>query len=436
MTNRWTQGGAVNQVLLETNTSIPIVHFSASLFTGSLEDAVGKEGTVRLMMRLMRRTGGGRTAEQIEDELDKLGATLGAEVAGSTCGISGTVIARNLDPFLALVKDVISASSLEEGEFQRLKRETKDELVEVLDNDRALAQRWFRRTFFRGHPYGRPVAGTQATLDSITREDLVEARSRCWVQDNMIVGFAGDIDAETGVRAAQTLRESLPSGPRRADSTLEPAGVGGRHLVFVDKPERTQTQILIGTLGSSSVDDDHTALLVSNTVFGGTFTARLCQEVRAKRGWSYGAYSALPYDRKRHAFTMTTFPKAADAAACTRLELQLLEDWVKQGITAEELGWAQAYLVKSNAFAIDTAAKRVGLTLDEALYDLPANYFRDYEDRVRAVTLEQANAAIRRRINPDNLIIVVLGTNQDVGDEVKAAIDGLAEARVVPFDAS
>src|SRR6185436_10005196 len=197
---------------------------------------------------------------------------------------------------------------------------------------------------------------------------------------------------------------------------------------------RTQTQILIGCLGTHPSDADHLALHVGNTIFGGTFTARLMQEVRAKRGWSYGAYSNLPYDRRRRGFSLWTFPKAADAAACIKLEIELLEKWVSGGVTPKELSWAKRYLVRSHAFAVDTATKRVGQALDEEVYGLPPGYHSEYIDRIKAFSLEDVNAAIKNRITPSNLIVTVLGTAADIQDSVRVSIPNLESTEVIPFD--
>ena len=120
-------------------------------------------------------------------------------------------------------------------------------------------------------------------------------------------------------------------------------------------------------------------------------------------------------------------------------EMELIMTWVdkwrEQGVTKKELAWAKRYLVRSHAFAIDTAAKRVGLELDSILYDLPDNYYEHYIDHVKAVTLEQVNAAIRERIATENLLITVVGTESEIGSAVRDAIPNLAEVKVVPFDA-
>ena len=191
---------------------------------------------------------------------------------------------------------------------------------------------------------------------------------------------------------------------------------------------------MIGCLGSHTRDEDHVALLVGNTIFGGTFTARMTQEVRSKRGWSYGAYSNVPFDRRRQSFSMWTFPKADDAGPCLKLELDMLHELREKGVTKAELSWAKRYLVRSHCFAIDTAAKRVGLALDQALYDLPEDYYSRYLERVQAVTLEQANAALQNRLSDQDLLITVVGTESVIGEPVRSAVENLASSEVVPFD--
>jgi zinc protease len=425
-------GGAT--VLLETSRALPLVTISVGLKTGALLDPPGKEGTTRLLSRLMRRTGGGLDANVIDTRIDSLGASLGADVAHSTLAFQATVIARSLDSCVDLLVDVLARPGLAQAELERLQRETLAELTDSLDDDRSLARRFFRRRFFGAHPYGRSVSGTSKSVPEIGHADVESVYQRSFVRENLVFAFSGDIDAEGASKIAQRISLALPSGVAPIDDTPEPTAVPGRRLVIVDKPERTQTQILIGCLGSHTRDEDHVALLVANTIFGGTFTARMTQEVRSKRGWSYGAYSNVPFDRRRQTFTMWTFPKADDAGACLRLELDMLHAFREQGVTKNELAWAKRYLVRSHAFAIDTAAKRVGLELDQALYDLPSDYYSRYTARVQAVTLEEANAAVQRRLSDQDLLVTVVGTESMIGNSVRDAIDGLASAEVVPFD--
>lgn len=422
-------------VLVESSRALPLVAITVASRTGSLLDPPDKDGLTRLVARLMRRTAGGLAPQQIDTRIDSLGGSLGIDAASSTVSFHGAVIARSLEPFVELFSDVLCRPGFAEAELGRLKRETQSDIVESRDNDRALARRWFRRRLFEGHPYGRSVGGTIASLEAIGITDVRDHYQRMLGKNHLVFAFAGDIEREPAERVAERLAGALGRTDVAVDPAPEPSGPSGRRLVFVDKPERTQTQILIGGLGSHPRDDDHIALHVANTIFGGTFTARLTQEVRAKRGWSYGAYSSLPYDRHRQAFSMWTFPKAEDAAPCIKLELEMLHAWRERGVTKKELAWAKRYLMRSHAFAVDTASKRVSLTLDELIYDLPAGYHSEYTERVQAVTLEQANEAVRRRISEDNLLVAVVGTEKQIGAAVRDAISGLGHAEVVPFDA-
>lgn len=434
MTAAAVSGSAGPRVLCETSHALPVVSFTIAERTGALEDPVGKEGLFRLMSRLVRRTGAGMSPEQLDLKIDSLGAALGVDVGQSVATFQGTVISRSLDAFSDLLVGVLSKPSLSEHEFGKLKRETLAELVEFRDHDRELAQRWFGRRLFAGHPYGRSVTGTPPSVESIDAAEVASLHRLVTTSNNLVFAFAGDVDEARARAIASRVCDALPAGEARVDPIVEPTLKPGRHLVIVDKPERTQTQILIGCLGTHPADSDHFALHVGSTIFGGTFTARLMHEVRAKRGWSYGAYSNLPYDRHRRGFSMWTFPKAGDAAACIALELELLEKWVNQGVTPKELGWAKRYLVRSHAFAVDTATKRVGQALDEEVYGLPPGYHAEYLDRIRALSLEDVNQAIRNRITPNDLLVTVLGTASDIQDPIRAAIPNLESTEVIPFD--
>jgi zinc protease len=401
---------------------------------GSELDPVGKEGLGEVLVRLMRRNAGGRDATENDRIVDALGASLGADVVPSTMGFHGAVIARCFDKFTDLLSETIGQPQFSQAELDRLKREMHGELIESLDNDKALARHWFRKTLFAGHPYGRPVSGTPASVAQIQLHDVEAHYKTALVSQNLVFAFAGDVSFERATESATQIAQGLPEGAYASSSSESPQAPKGRRLIIVDKPERTQTQILVGGLGTHPHDEDHTALHVANTIFGGTFTARLTQEVRSKRGWSYGAYSSLPFDRNRHAFSMWTFPKAEDAAPCLKLELELLKDWCERGVTKKELARAKRYLVRSHAFALDTAAKRVGLLLDSELYGLPKGYYEDYEARVQAVTLDEANQAIQRRISPENIVITIVGTARNIQADVTSVIDNLAAQEVVAFD--
>lgn len=425
-------GGA--KLFVEPSPVLPLVSIVVAFRSGSAHDPAGKEGLSRATARMLRRGCTGMDAMEVERMIDRLGGEVGFEVAASSTAVGAQVLTRNADAFVELLAKMIGAPTFDNEELERLLRETRAELLEALDNDRGLADRFFRRKLFANHGYGRASRGTAASLERIDQATVRAHHATHYVRGSALVAMSGDVDVETAERLARKLVDALPNAPAPADVLVEPTPLIGRHLVFVDKPERTQTQILIGALGTAAHDPDHIPLTVANSIFGGTFTSRLTREVRGKRGWSYGASSRLGVDKRRHSFVMWTFPASTDAAPCLALELELLAKLIDGGVTEREVKFMQRYITRSWAFEIDTAQKRVHQLLDIALLGLPNDYYDAHLARVAEVTPDTANAAVRARLDAKNLLVTVVGTASTTLEGVRAAIPDLVSEEAVPFD--
>ncbi|MFO0587636.1 MAG: pitrilysin family protein [Polyangiaceae bacterium] len=422
------------RTFVETSRALPFVSVVVSFRSGSAHDPPGREGLSRITARMLRRGCQGYTKERIEETIDALGGEFGADTLMSGTTVSFEVIRRSLGSIADLVATMLAKPTLDDEELQRLLRESRAELIESRDSDRLLAGRAFRRTLFADHPYGRRAAGTLDTLDKITRADVEAFYKRHYTRQNAVVAVSGDVSEEDAEHLSEQLLAGLPEGAPVPDPAGAPRAPKGRTLVIVDKPERSQVQMIAGGLGTHPRDEDHIPLLVANTVFGGTFTSRLMQEVRVKRGWSYGASSRAGFDRQRDAFAMSAAPAAADAPGCLSLMLELLETWRKDGITEAELDFTKKYIVRSHAFDVDTARKRVHQKLERALYDLPEDYHATFLDKVQKVDVAAANEAVRHRISQDDVVIGVVGTASEVAEPLTKAVSNLGKVQVVPFD--
>lgn len=419
-------------IMLEPEHALPLVHVGLVLRTGSIHDPRGLEGLTRMTARMLRMGTRNLTAAQVEERIDSLGAQLSVSCAPSYVQLSGAVVAHNLEPYFELLCELVQGPAFRAADLARAKRETIAELVGVVDDDRSLAARHFRGFALGKHPYGRPVVGTTTSVRALHRDAVRAHHEKHFVRNNLIVSMSGAVQAE---RAHELVARylKLPSG--RVPKLEAPATTiaKGRRLLIVDKPERTQTQIIVGTLGTHVLDPDHTALQVANVVFGGLFTSRLTHEVRSVRGLSYGASSNLGHDRERELWTMWTFPAAKDAHKCLELQLRLYDDWVQNGIRPSELKRAKDFLVKSHAFEIDTASKRLDQRVEAELFGLPQGYFEGFVDRVQRVTRKDANAALRARLSKRDLAMVVVATAKDVRKDL-STLPGLNDVKVVPFD--
>lgn len=430
---RWqTPQGAV--VLLEEDHTFPLVSISITARTGSAADPAGKDGLARLTAMLMRRGVRGKSADEIDELVDGMGAAMSVHVDHHSITIGGQVIRRSLEPFAELLSEMLTRPTFAADELARLQRETVADIVSERDSDRDLAARFYRHFLFGTHPYARAPIGTSAGVQALTRRDVQAFFRTTFVADNLIIGVAGDITREDLEDIVGDDFSELGTGERPRVRFGRPRMEKGRRVLLVDKPERTQTQVYIGELGIRARDPDTFPLTVANTVLGGTFTARLMKEVRSKRGWSYGAYSRLGRGIAREAFTLWTFPAARDAVPCIKLELQLLESFVRDGITQSELDFAKSYLVAGYAFEIDTADKRLEKRIDAEVLRLGPGYYDTWVDRIRTVDLATANRAIREHVQTEDLAIVLVATASELRDGLQAEIPGVTGVEVVPFD--
>ncbi len=421
-------------LLLESSHDLPLVSITVTFRAGAVHDPSSREGLARLTARMLRRGCLGKTAEQIEEDIDRLGGALSSHVGLGTSSLGCDMLKRSLEPMTELLGRLLSSPTFDRSELGKLKRQAQAELVTSRDYDSVLAVRGLRRHLFAGHLHHRRIAGTSTTIAGVEEADVGSFYRRHYNRANALVAISGDVTAAQAAMIGERVLSALPEGLRTPYPAKSPEPPVGRNLVIVDKPDRTQTQLIIGTLGTHPKDPDHTALMVANTAFGGTFTSRMTNEIRSQRGWSYGASSHLPSGRLREAFTMWTAPEADTSAACLSLELELLANWRDQGIDGDELAKCQQYLRRSYAFEIDTPKKRLAQKIERELLDLPDDYHSRTVERVAAVTLDEANLAIQRRISDRALWVSAVATDAAIGDALREAIPDLRQAVVEPFD--
>jgi zinc protease len=412
---------------------LPVVGVGVSVRTGALLDPHGKEGLARMMSRAMRMGTAELRSRELEERIDALGAQLGISCSQSYMHIGGVVVAHNLAPFMELLAALITRPAFRPGDVAQVKREMIAELTALCDDDRALCARHFRHYAYGDHLYGRPRSGTRESLRTISRKDVQDSHARHFAARNLVIGVWGDFEP----RALQAMLDrgfrGLPARKPPALVLPEPVLASGRRILVVDKPERTQTQILIGTLGTSAHDRDYVPLIVGNAAFGGLFTSRLNDEVRSKRGLSYGCSSSFTLSRTRDLWSMHTFPSATDARSCIELQLGLYDDWVARGVRAGELAAVKRYLIKGNAFENDTAAKRLDQHLDIELFDWPKSHHTHFLPRVRATTREDVRRALHRRMSRTDQVITVVATADQLVPELRKLPD-VQRIDVVRFD--
>jgi zinc protease len=200
-----------------------------------------------------------------------------------------------------------------------------------------------------------------------------------------------------------------------------PAPGGGRKTLLVDKPERSQSQIIVGHATWPAAHPEFLAQQVGATVFGGTFTARLMSEVRVKRGWSYGASFRAGKTRAGHSVKLRVFPAAEQTPDTLELILRLWDEIVAGGVTEAEVEFAKGYMEGSWAFDLATPAERLDRRTETYVIGVAEDWIETHVHRLRAVTAKDVNEAIRKAWRPDSATIVVTCT----ADAMRPRLEGL-----------
>jgi zinc protease len=419
--------------LHEQAPALGFIDIVVSFDIGAEADPPGQEGLAQLTMRLMRCGTARWTRPQVDAEVERLGAHLELGAGLHRVSLRARVIRESLEPLARLLLGLVLEPAMREEDFEQARRLLLAEAVSRRDDDQELAGRAFRRALFGTGSLGRPSSGTVASLQRITRDDCVRLQRALCARDTLVLGVAGDIGEADARRLLLGPLEALPARTTLARPQSVPAPPRGRRAILVDKPERTQAQIYVGHLGPKPGREHHDALLVSSVAFGGTFSGRLMQEVRVKRGWSYGAYSRLTRSRTDDGWYVWTFPATKDVGPCLTLELDMIRALARDGITQEELDFARGYLVGSSVFLVDTPADRVERRIEVETLGFPADYYSSLRRRIESVTLDRAHAATAAAVHPDDLVVALLGTAAQTAPAVREVL-GDAPLETIAFD--
>jgi zinc protease len=420
-------------VIVEPSPDTPLVWFDIAIRGGASTDPRGVEGLHRHAALLARRGAGGRNRAQLDETLDGLGAALDVGISRDAVSISGLALARQLDAVVELAADILAAPRFSDEEHARLLRETPQVLDEIRDDDSALATRWFDWLCCPGHAYGRTSLGTEASLARIERSAAIECWRREVVAGNLVIGLAGDIDETSAERVVARLTERLPAHGRRDVALEVPAAAPpGRRVILVDKPDRTQAQIRIGHLAQRYGDQDTAEIAVAEAVLGGMFSSRLMQEIRVKRGWSYGAGCALRRSRLPHWFEIWMAAGIDVAGPAVALTLELFADYAARGPTDDEVDFARSYLVGAMPFHVATARQRMQLAVRDAVFDLPPGFTAKLPEALSELAAGDVRAACTRQLRPQDAVTVAVTTAEQAGDALASA--GAGSLTVVDHD--
>ncbi|NDW04016.1 M16 family metallopeptidase [Jiella pacifica] len=401
-----TSPGGIKALLVEDHSNPLIAVNFAFKGGGSTQDPDGKEGLSNLLTGLLDEGAGDIKSADFQAKLDDLGVSMSFETGYDNLTGSFRTITDFEDEAFDLLHLALTEPRFDEEPVNRIRGQIVTGILADRNDPEKIASKVFRETVFAGHPYSRPDEGAAESLAAITADDLEQFRARVFAKDDLVVGVVGDITPEA---LKKRLDQVFGSLPEKADLKTVPMAepVLGKTVNFdLAVP---QTNIRVAMPGVMRSDDDFFAAYLMNHILGGgSFTSRLYEEIREKRGLAYGAYSYLAsYDHGAllGIGTATRADAAPQTVGIIREELQRMAE---EGPSEQELEKAKAYLKGSYAVrnldsSLAVAQTLVGIQLD----DLGKDYIDERQALIDAVTLDDVKAAAKKLLDVSPTVVTV-----------------------------
>lgn len=402
------------RVCIATRTGLPLVSAMIAFEYGGTEDPVGEEGLADMTSRLLSEGAGERSATELAEEADQLGLSLDHASGWDSSVVRMRMLRHNLEPALSLMGDMAMRPHFHESEFERERDLRLAEIQSDLDDPRSIVIERSSRFVFGTHRYGTPLAGTDASIRLLHAGRLKERHAQKYRPGIAYLLLVGDLTVDEGMELAGKYFGGWEGSVSPRGPVAPTPALPATRICLVDKPGSAQSEIRIAQPGVTRDDPDYFKLLVLNAVLGEAFGSRLYFNLREKNGFTYGAGSNFQMRRGRGPFV-------ASAAVGTEVTDKAVVEFMREirGIreiapTDSELRDAKGYL--SGGLAVDLQSNgSVADRISEAeLFRLPHDHMDHYRDRILAVTSREVIATANRAIDPDHLVITVVGDAEKI----------------------
>lgn len=404
--------GGIEAWLVEEH-GLPIISLDAGFDGGGRIDPAGKTGLAYLTAMLMNEGAGDFDSTAFQQKLEEKAISFGGNSDQDAFYISLTTLSANKADAFELARLALASPRFDQEAIDRMKAQIVAGIKEADQDPSSIAGNAWQAGAFPGHPYGLKVRGTEETVGAITRDDIVAFMSQALGKDKLRIVVVGDITAAELGPMLDTLFASVPATRALADPpAVTPANFGKTEIVQMDIP---QAVIAFGGPGIRADDPEFRASQVMNYVLGGGgFASRMMQEIRAKRGLTYGVGTGYQTERLTEYFyggLATDNKTAGQAFDLVKAEIQKFRDG---GITDKELADAKAYLTGSYALRFDSNAAIGNILLSYYLQGFGKDYINRRNPEIEAVTKDQVNAVAKRLLDPAKLYTVIVGKPEGV----------------------
>jgi len=399
------------RVVLLESARTPTVSMQMVVMSGGLSDPADHRGLAMFTAALLREGTQKRASRDIAEQLDRLGAQLfaGSSLSGfsSTVGASG--LSENFDQILDVFADVVRNPAFPASEVEKYKARMLSQLQFQRSSPNFLAAESFNRAVYAEHPASL-VSPSPESLKRTTAEALAGFHARHYLPNNSMLAVVGDVKMAEIMPKLERAFGDWKAGD--APKTAIPAAAAGYtkpRFILIDRPGSVQTYFQLGNISIERTDPDHFALQVMNRILGGGGTARLQRNLREDKGYTYGAGSSFNSMKYRGAWWAASSVRTevtGDALREFFNEFKAIRD---QKVSDADLENAKRSLVGSFALELERPQELLANIVTQKLYDLPADYWDAYPQKIAAVTADDVQRVARKYVDLDRLQVIAVG---------------------------
>jgi zinc protease len=418
-------------IVIERHES-PLVAAQLVIKNGAEVDPQELAGLADMTADLLTKGTQSRDATKIAEQIESLGGSLESGARWDLSFATVSVVSDKIAPAMEVLADVVRRPTFKSEEVERLRQQYLDNVTLALGDPAEIARFVAARVVFGDGPYGHPLSGTTESLTRITPADIAKLHSRFYRPDNAILTIGGDISAKEGFLLANKYfgdwpKPSMPL-PESSAAMKDPAQKAGR-IVVIDKPDAGQAAVYLARTGITRRDPDYFRGIVTNSVLSG-YSGRLNQEIRIKRGLSYGAGSTLDTRRDVGPFVASAQTKNESGAQVADLLLGEISRLSSSPPVETELTPRKAVLIGNFSRNLETASGLVGQVASLAFHGLSLDEINRYINNVQAISSEDVQKFASTRLEAKTSNIIIVGNAKAFLPELQKQH---SDVEVIPF---
>ena len=392
---------------------LPMVDIQIIFDAGSIRDD-GQLGIAMLSNSLLAEGADGLDADMISKGFESLGAIYSSDVGYDSASLHLRSLVKKelLSNAIINFKKVISKPDFPQDAIERIRSQMLIGIKAKQQSPSTIAKTTFMSALYQSHPYAKPSEGTESTIKAIKRDDIISFYKKYYNAKNAMIAIVGAIDRSDAKIIAEDITSVIQDG-KKAGKLPTVENLEDGQNIFIEYPS-AQTHILVGQPGVKRGDSDYFPLYVGNHILGGGgMVSRLFSEIREKRGLSYSAYSYFSPMLFKGPFIAGLQTKTEQADEATSVLLDNIRNYVEEGPTEEELIAAKKNITGGYPLRIDSNSKILNYVVVIGYYKLPFDYLETFNSNIDAVTVDSIKDAFKRRLIPDKLVLVKVGTPQN-----------------------